>query len=170
MVKSLGKFKGPMREIVHSLKYQRNLALGDFFAPFMANIYYQQKWQADIVIPVPLHKNRLRERGYNQAEILARPFAQIIGVPYERKAIIRLKDTRSQVGLKLIERRENMKAAFSADPKKVGNLKILVIDDVATTTATIDACANALIKANAAIVYGLTLARAVRIGDDQITR
>jgi len=170
MVRSLGIFQGPMREIVHSLKYQRNLSLGDFFAPLLARIFYQLNWQADLVIPVPLHKNRLRERGYNQADILARPFAQIIGVPYERKALTRLKDTRSQVGLKLIERRENMQAAFSADPKKVSNLKILVIDDVATTTATIDACANTLIKAHAVSVYGLTLARAVRIGDDQITQ
>lgn len=170
MVRSLGIFKGPMREIVHSLKYQRNISLGDFFAPFLAKIYIQLNWKADIVLPVPLHKNRLRERGYNQADILACPFAQIIGVPYERRTLVRLKDTRSQVGLKLNERRENMQAAFSADPTKVSNLKILVLDDVATTTATIDACANALLQANAVKVYGLTLARAVRIGDDLVTQ
>jgi ComF family protein len=103
---------------------------------------------------------RLKERGYNQSDLLARPLSLALGIPYQSDGLIRVHETRSQVGLTFTQRRENMNGAFQALSRSVSGRRVLVIDDVATSSATLDACATALIKAGSEEVYALTLTRA----------
>ena len=104
---------------------------------------------------------RRAERGYNQATLLAFPLSLACGIPFRPQALVKARDTRTQVGLNLAQRRENVFNAFSARSEIVNTKCILVVDDVTTSGATIEACASALIKAGARQVFGLTLTRAV---------
>jgi predicted amidophosphoribosyltransferase len=102
---------------------------------------------------------RLKERGYNQAVLIARPIALRTGIPCEMKGLHRVRETRSQVGLSIDQRRENVKNAFQAAQELVSGRRILVVDDVATSSATLEACAAALFAAGSKDVNCLTLAR-----------
>lgn len=117
-------------------------------------------WNIDVVTPVPLGKTRRNERGYNQAAMLAFPLAIAKGLPYKNNALKRVQETASQVYLSKDQRAKNVKDAFKANPRVVEGRNILIIDDVTTTGATMQACALALVDAGANCVYGLTLARA----------
>jgi competence protein ComFC len=154
-------FEGPIRHALHSLKYRRNVVLGDTLARYMAEYVEKLGWRADMVVPVPLGRQRMKERGYNQAGLLALPLSIIQGWQYSPQAVLRIRETRSQVGLSAMERKENLSTAFRADPSRVNGKVILLVDDVATTGATLAACSDAFIKAGAKAVYGLTLARAL---------
>ena len=154
-------YKGPVRQAVHRLKYKRNIGLGEVFGRRLMECVLNLHWQVDAVIPVPLGIARLAQRGYNQASLLARPVAWGLGLDYIPQALQRVRETRSQVELSLLERKRNVIGAFHAKRDQVKGRRILVIDDVATSGATIDACAAALLEGGAAYVYGLTLARAV---------
>jgi ComF family protein len=149
-----------MRKAIHRLKYQHDLGLGEILSQYMVRGYLIQKWQVDLVIPVPLSLDRLAERGYNQASLLAKPFSFTLDLDFRPQALTRVRETRSQVGLSAQERRTNVQEAFLAKPKEVESRKILLIDDVTTTGSTLNACAAALMEAGAAQVYCLTLARA----------
>jgi ComF family protein len=115
----------------------------------------------DLVVPVPLGKERIKERGYNQVGLVAMPLALINHWQYKPRALVRTRETRTQVGLSIVERRENVCGAFRGDPALILGSKILLIDDVATTGATLSSCAAALMDAGAKSVYALTLARAL---------
>ncbi len=154
-------FEGPIRHALHSLKYRRNVALGDTLAQYLAEYVHTLGWQADLVVPVPLGRQRMKERGYNQAGLLARPLSIIQNWDYSPRAVLRVRETRSQVGLSALERRENLSNAFHADPALVSGKVILLLDDVATTGSTLTACSDAIKKAGAKAVYALTLARAL---------
>jgi ComF family protein len=127
----------------------------------MIDCYQSLGWTVDLVLPIPLGRKRMHERGYNQADLLARPFALATGLSYSSRSVWRERETASQVGLGAAQRLENVAGAFKADPKQVSGRRVLMIDDVATTGATISACASALLAAGALDVWGLTLARAV---------
>ena len=103
----------------------------------------------------------MKERGYNQVALLAKPLAGILNWAYEPKALTRVRETRSQVGLSPQERMENISGAFSADPDLVTGKIILLVDDIVTTGATLSACSEALFKAGSLNLYALTLARAL---------
>ncbi len=165
-LRSLGYYSGPLRDAIVSLKYHRNIGLGSFFAPALCVIIVKEKWNIDFITSIPLSANRKKERGYNQAEILARPIARRMNLPYSEKPVHRNKHTSSQVGLSVKERQLNMKDAFMADPQVVKDKSILLIDDVATTGATMDACAKALLDAGCRQVFGLTLAKTIGLQDD----
>jgi ComF family protein len=126
-----------------------------------------QRWLVDIVVPVPLALERLSERGYNQASLLARPLAMRLHLPYNPGALSRLRETRTQIGLTAGERRANVFGAFVARSPLVQGKNILVIDDVTTTGSTMDACAFALLDAGAGQVYCLTLAQASQHTENQ---
>lgn len=160
-LRSYALFLEPLRNAIHRLKYKRDLGLGDIFSNYLYNLFQEFNWQIDIIIPVPLSKQRFAERGYNQSALLARPLAWGLNIRYDSKAISRNRDTLSQVGLNIIQRRENVKGAFTAIKHRVIDKNILLIDDVITSGATIEACSQALIEVGAKSVYGLTLARAV---------
>jgi len=168
-LRSYAYFKGPIREALHRLKYKRDIGLGESLSKHLSELYNQIRWDIDIVTPVPLGAQRMKERGYNQASMLGRPLAYAIGKPY-RAVLGKNRDTRSQVGLSAVERKENVAGAFTACSDKVKGKIILVIDDVTTTGSTINACAQALRQAGASAVFGLTLARALQAdADDQPT-
>lgn len=119
------------------------------------------QWPVDIMIPVPLGKKRLKERGYNQVGLVARPLAYQIGLRYEPEALWKTRETRSQVGLNVSQRRDNVNNAYQANPDIVKRKSVLIMDDVATTGSTISACTEALLSAGAQEVYVLTIARAL---------
>ena len=114
----------------------------------------------DLIVPVALGPKRLKERGYNQANLLASPCAIRLGVECNQRALRRIRETRSQVGLSIVQRQNNVSGAFIADSKEVGGKRVLLIDDVLTTGATLNACAEALKQAGAVQIFSLTLARA----------
>jgi ComF family protein len=161
MLRSWLVFEGPIRSALHTLKYRRNLPLGDSLAQQMAPYVRAWNWPIDIVVPVPLGRKRMRERGYNQVALVAMPLAALNGWQYRPRALVRSRETRSQVGLNAEERRQNVADAFYAKPADVSGKVVLLMDDVATTGATLSACTEALKKAGAREVYALTIARAL---------
>jgi ComF family protein len=142
------------------LKYNRDIALGEALARHLIELLVDLKWEIDLVIPVPVSRKRQVERGYNQAAILARPVALYFGWQYQPRVLKKIRETSTQVGLSVVERRKNVAQAFQADPKIVRDQTVLIIDDVATSGATLDECATALSRAGSRRIYGLTLARA----------
>lgn len=116
------------------------------------------------IIPVPLHPKRLRERGYNQAEVIAKGLAESMGVPVITDVLLRNVYTQTQTKKNRIERLKNMSGAFAvSNPKKVSNGHILLVDDVITTGATLETCAHALLEATDVKVSIATLAYASNI-------
>jgi len=107
---------------------------------------------------VPLHERRRRRRGYNQAELLGRELARICGLPVVT-GLVRLRDTPAQVGLDRVRRQANVAGAFRWEGKELARRSLLLVDDVATTGATLEACAGALKAAGAGAVIGFTVAR-----------
>jgi ComF family protein len=160
-LRAWGCFQGPLQNAIHSLKYNGNLSLGDVLAQPLIDFLPLLNWEIDLIIPVPLAIARFQERGYNQAELLARPLALALGIQFTSKALAKIRETRPQVDLKSAERIKNVFGAFRGEERIVEGKSVLVIDDVATTGATLEACSAALITAGAARVYGITLARAV---------
>jgi ComF family protein len=134
-------------------------------ARLMAEQWLAAPLPADVLVPVPLHPTRQRERGYNQAELLARALGNQIGLPVMKAGLCRVRYTRSQMSLNAADRRSNVEQAFAYQPSKAGNeeaitgRRIAVIDDVCTTGSTLEACSLALKAAGAVTVWGFTLAR-----------
>lgn len=158
--RSWGMHRGPLREAVLKLKYRRDLGLGEIMAKNLADVVKENDWQFDLISPIPLGKRRLKERGYNQAGLLARPLAWELKIDYLPKNIKRIRETTSQVDLNRGERIENVEGAFWANPKRLGGKRILIVDDVMTTGATVNAVSKAALSAGAEKVYVVTLSRA----------
>jgi ComF family protein len=119
----------------------------------------------EIVIPVPLHPERERERGYNQANLLVQYFCREIGLNSDLMALQRVRHTRPQVGLDPTARRENVEGAFRAESARVAGKRILLLDDVFTTGATMTAASQALLDCGARQVAGICVARAAGPAD-----
>jgi ComF family protein len=158
-------FKDPLRTCIHSLKYQGNVRLALPLGLLLAKTYRVSKIRADIIMPVPLHPERQRERGYNQAHLLAKACAQAVGVPLITSILQRRRATQAQTQLHRHERYSNVAEAFCCSPpiatRSLGNRTVVIIDDVSTTGATLEACAAPLFAAGAREVWGLVLARPV---------
>ena len=161
MMRSWAVFDSPVQNGLHTMKYRRNLGLGESIAQQMRDYVASLQWPVTLLIPVPLGKKRLAERGYNQVGLVGRPLAYHMGWMYEPYALRKRRDSRSQVGLNLSQRRENVRGAYEAAPSTVQGKSILLMDDVATTGATISACTETLLSAGAREVYVLTIARAL---------
>ena len=152
------RYTGVGKEIIHSLKYQGYTRVVEKLAtPLMLSVLDNQG-RFDAVVPVPLHRSRLRRRGFNQAELLARSLANEIKSPVSDTIQV-VRKTRDQVELSAAERRENVSGAFRAGGRVRGT--ILLIDDVFTTGATMSSCAETLLRAGAQEVHGLSLCRTV---------
>ena len=162
LLRSWAVFDSPIQNALHTLKYRRNIAgFGDALAIQMADFVRSLHWPVNVIIPVPLGRKRLQERGYNQVALVARPLGYELGLSYAPNLLWKMRDTRSQVGLNMQERRENVSNAYQAHPLGVQSRSILLMDDVATTGSTILACTEALLAAGAVDVYALTIARAL---------
>ena len=160
MMRAWAVFTGPVRNALHRLKYHRDIALGEILARPMIRLIYEHNWKIDIISPVPLGVARRNERGYNQAALLAIPLALAFGWEYRPNELRRVKETRSQVGLSVNDRYFNVKDAFVGG-KRLVDKHVLVVDDVATSGATVEACSRALRLAGAKEVYCITLARVI---------
>ena len=158
-LRSWAAFDGPVRNALHGLKYRRDIALGECLANELIKYFLTLNWMVEIVVPVPLGVARLENRGYNQAALLARPLALATSLRYEPGALIRSKETLTQVGLSASRRKKNVKDAFEAKRAIVAGTSVLIVDDVATSGATLEACAEAMFISGALSVYCLTLAR-----------
>ena len=113
-LRSWAIFDGSIRIALHKLKYYRNISMGNVFAAHMTNFVKDLNWTIDMLIPIPLGRQRMKERGYNQVGMIAKPLAMSLNVQYAPNQLKRRKETRSQVGLAGAERRENVRAAFVA--------------------------------------------------------
>lgn len=153
-------FESPVQNGLHRLKYRRDVSLGDIFAAQMLSFVHELNWPIDVIIPIPLGKQRLKERGYNQVGMIARPLALALDVKYAPNGLVRRKETRSQVGLSKVDRRSNVQDAFTAWTGVRGK-NVLVMDDVSTTGSTLSSGAEALFKAGAKDIYAFTVARAL---------
>ncbi len=160
-MRSWAVFDSPVQNALHTLKYRRNIGLGDALALNMVGFVRSLGWEIDLVIPAPLGKKRIQERGYNQVDLVARPLAYELGWEYAPQALRKTRETRSQVGLSISQRSENVRDVYQADPSKVKRKSILLMDDVATTGSTISSGADALLSAGAREIYALTIARAL---------
>jgi len=152
-----------IRNLVWNLKYNsvQEIAktLASILADFFVNRELSDYFIGAAVIPVPMRRKKLRTRGFNQAELIASEFAKRTGIQY-LPVLEKIKDTESQVELERFERLENMKGAFIARPMpSLGERKIILVDDVATTGATLNECAKALRVNQPAEIWGLVVAR-----------
>jgi len=150
-----------MRELIHRYKYKKEYSLSRTFGYFMLEALDKTEWQIDVIIPVPLHKNRLKSRGFNQAALLGEYISQRTGIPCEQDILIRSIDTKTQTSLSRKERAINLENAFTISKfgeNKIENKNVLLIDDVHTTGATADSCSKVLHQAGAGKIYVLTIA------------
>lgn len=164
LARSYAVYNDPMVRAVTLLKYNALTPLADWFAGRLAELVASQAklFAADVVVPVPLHPSRLRERGYNQAELLARPLARRLRLPLRSYLLVRTRPRPDRLKLTRRERWQTVRGAYAIrQGTRVDNLRVLLVDDVFTTGATLDACARALRRGGATTVLGLTIARAV---------
>jgi ComF family protein len=152
-----------MREAVHQFKYGRKVSLGKTLGRLMARGCrdFLEDCEADIIMPVPLHPKRLRWRGFNQAALLARQVSRAYAVPLDPFTLKRTRATQPQTQLTEPERRRNVRGAFAVrTASTLEGKKVLLVDDIYTSGATVNECSRTLKKAGAATVYVLTLAHA----------
>jgi len=154
-------FEDPVQVALHRLKYRRDVGLGEALANQISGFVSQLSWPINGLVPIPLGRKRLKERGYNQVAMIAMPLSLQLGIPYMPHALRRTRETRSQVGLSAMERQENMQSAFKANPEKVSGRTVLLIDDVSTTGATLSSAAEALYESGAKDVFAVTVARSL---------
>ena len=166
-----GSYEAGLRELIHLLKYERVRpaagVLGRMLSEAIADLDPGFGDSAPVVVPVPLYAVRLRQRGFNQSELIARAALKLRPAgrefPLNPGLLLRHRDTESQTGLTPRQRRENMRGAFRVpDPSQVKGRDILLVDDVFTTGTTISECARTLKRAGAARVWGATVARVLK--------
>jgi competence protein ComFC len=163
-VRSFGAYSPSMARAIPMLKYGEITPLGGWFAKQLAKAAEGrlEEFAADVVVPVPLHPSRLRERGYNQAELIARPLARLLGIPFRSYLLVRTRPRPDKVRLTRRERWDTVRGAYAMHHgAKVDKIRVLLVDDVFTTGATLDACSGALRGGGAVRVAGMTVARAL---------
>lgn len=161
-------YRGPVASVLKRMKYEGYFGLAGDLAALMAHTWPRWRHPVDLVVPIPLHPDRLRERGYNQAELLVRAIYQDLGWSIETTALVRRRKTRPQIGLNRDEREENVRGAFEANEGFFINKRVLLVDDVCTTGATLAAAANALLNVGALSVSAYCLATAASDHDISI--
>ncbi|MBN1921395.1 MAG: ComF family protein [Anaerolineae bacterium] len=160
-VRSAFLFEEPIRSAIHALKYRGGVQVIDALAEPLKKAWCSLDMTSDLLIPVPLHKRREARRGYNQALVLAHALGAQLNLPTASRALQRVRDTASQTRLNREARRQNVADAFAVFPGlDLTGLVVTLVDDVATTGATLNACAVVLLEAGAKAVNAFTLARA----------
>lgn len=161
--RAVSLYQEPLRTCIHGLKYDGNKRLAVPLGLLLAQAYKRYALHADMLIPVPLHSKRQQQRGFNHASLLAEVCSANVGVPMNENVLVRHRATVAQVDLHPRERYQNVAGAFacSSSPAKsmLFGRRVVIIDDVSTTSATLEACATPLFAAGAREVWGLVLAR-----------
>ena len=161
-IRSPFRFEGVMRQAVYQLKYKNLRALVVPLAQLLNDYLIRTPVPGDVLVPVPLHRKRLRERGYNQSVLLALELGRLANVPVVDDCLIRQRPAPPQARTSNVEERQsNVAGAFTCCNQKLEDRQVLLIDDVSTSGATLDACAAALKAAGVTSVWGLTLAREI---------
>lgn len=161
LARAITLYEPPIKNAVHAFKYRKILSLRILFIHLFVEFFSSNPFFRDIdgILPVPLHQSRLREREFNQAEILARDISEFLQKPLFNKAVTREKETLPQVGLSMKERRLNLRSAFRVENKNfLAKKKILIIDDVLTSRSTVDSLSMALRRAGSQTILVLALA------------
>lgn len=163
IARSVGYYESPLLDIVHRFKYGKKVSLGKSLGKLMADYEYPGFSISGhtLIIPVPLHSRRLRERGFNQSVILGREISKRFAIPMDFQTLRRHIYTEPQVSLGKKERESNVRGAFSiSEPLKIKDKKIILLDDIYTTGSTVKECSELLLKSGAHSVDVLTLSRA----------
>jgi ComF family protein len=161
-IRSVFRFEGVARVAVHELKYRNVRAIAPTLASYLVGYRMDGIFEPDVLVPVPMHPRRQRRRGYNQSELLARNLGRARGLPVDTSSLKRIDAGRSQVrAASSRERRLNVTEAFACAKASFSDKRVLLVDDVCTTGATLEACAVALRVAGAMQVVGLTVAREI---------
>jgi ComF family protein len=150
----------PIRPAIHFLKYRNHKAIAAILGQILVDACQKYGLEAHVVVPVPLHAGRLRERGYNQCDLLAREVGALLDLPVDTSSLQRIRHTKSQMKLGATERHQNVLDAFGCRGQALSGRTVLLIDDVCTTGSTLDACACALKQNGVISVWGITLAKA----------
>jgi len=158
---ALYHYAPPVDYFIRALKFHRQLGLARLLGEQMAQRLLSETRRPDLILPVPLHRARLRERGYNQALEIARPVARALGAPLDYLSLVRVRPTAPQTGMTLAARRKNLRNAFRLrDPAAVRGRHVVLVDDVMTTGSTVQAAAQCLRHAGAETVEIWVVARA----------
>ena len=159
-IRSPFRFDGVIRQAVHQLKYRNLRALATPLAGLLHDYLAANPIPGEVLVPVPLHQKRLRERGYNQSGLLARELGRLANLPVVDDCLLRHGHAPPQARTSTVyERRSNVAKAFACPDQRLQNKQVLLIDDVATSGATVDACAAALKANGTTSVWALVLAR-----------
>lgn len=158
-----GYYTGVLREAIHQFKYSGNRQLAEELGMLLAAAWSERndKAEIDCIVPVPMHRSRERERGFNQSALLAQVVADRLSLPITTQALKRTKAARPQVDLTLEERADNVKGTFGIGSDTLDGRNLMLIDDVFTTGSTLDEAAGVLKSGGAASVHVLVLARSV---------
>jgi competence protein ComFC len=159
-VDAIAAYRPPLSDALVALKYRPDAAFAHVLAGWLQAKLITLAWEPEMIVPVPLGKVRKRERGYNQVELITSALAQSTKIPHGNSILKRVRNTRSQVGLDPTARFSNLEQAFFAERASVLGRRVLLVDDLLTSGATIVSCAEALFRGGASHVYALTIARA----------
>ncbi|MFC1953114.1 ComF family protein [Chloroflexota bacterium] len=161
-IRSPFRFEGTMRQAVYHLKYRNLKALVPFLAKLLSDYLVKYSVPGEVLVPVPLHRKRLRERGFNQSGLLTIELGKLICLPVVDDCLIRQLYVSSQARTSNVEERQtNVVDAFICRNDSLKDKRVILIDDVATSGATLDACAGVLKESGVASVWGLVLAREI---------
>lgn len=159
-IRSPFAFDGVIRQSIYQFKYGHFKELAAPLGRLLAGYLERESLGVEVLVPVPLHSSRLRERGYNQSALLAVEMGKRSGLPVAGDSLVRLRPTKPQVNTAgAAERQRNLAGAFGCRDRSLAGKRVLLVDDVCTTGATLSACAIALREAGASLVWGLALAR-----------
>ncbi len=161
-IRSPFRFDGVIRQTIHQLKYRNLRALATPLARLLSDYLVTSPVPGEVLAPVPLHRKRLRERGYNQSGLLAKELGELVHLPVVNNCLVRQRHAPPQTRTSNVEeRRNNVAGVFVCRDDRLRNKQVLLIDDVSTSGTTLDACATALKVAGATSVWGLVLAREI---------
>ena len=153
-----------IQEVLHALKYKNKKDIGIELGRRFGHELLDCEWisEIDVILPVPLSKQKLKSRGYNQSECIARGLSEILDIPVDTDAVLRRKNTKSQTSMTIAQRIENVKGAFEvANASSLIGKHILLVDDVLTTGSTLESCAREIVKVPDTKISLLTLAYAI---------
>jgi len=161
-IRSPFRFDGAIRQAIHQLKYRNLRALAVLLAQLLDDYLVSSPVPGEVLVPVPLHQKRLRERGYNQSSLLAQELGKLTNLPVVDDCLIRQRHASPQARTSTVDERWfNVAGAFICRDRRLKDKQVLLIDDVSTSGATLDACSRALKEAGAVSVWGLVVAREI---------